>query len=215
MFADLSGYNVAFTARKLQQLSEQELFETIGAPIVEDFVRLDGQPLDPSLPRHLVRRTEWNLWTDEDEEDIRLLDWGESFNLGEEPEPTKLAQPSDSIAPETIFTNRVDYRADLWRAGITVSPQYALIADCNLLRYYQIFTIIFGGRPFCAPPKHGEHYRLVRQMINFVEDLPEEWKEAWLQMKEEFPDREDKSSGKSGSDNTAPWHPHSYDELVG
>lgn len=96
--------------------------EILGAPIINDVVRLDGQPLDPSLPRHLVRLTNWNLWVDKDEEDIRLLDWGECFTQGEEPEPARLSQPGDSVAPETIFTDKVDHRADLWRAGITVSP---------------------------------------------------------------------------------------------
>ncbi|KAF4768961.1 hypothetical protein N7455_008914 [Penicillium solitum] len=32
-------------------------------------------------------------------------------------QPEKLAQPSILRVPETIFTDRFDYRLDLWRAG--------------------------------------------------------------------------------------------------
>jgi hypothetical protein len=66
-----------------------------------------------------VRKAGWDDWIDEDDEDIRLIDWGETFVHGAE--PTKLAQPADLRAPEIIFGGRFDYRLDLWRVGCTVS----------------------------------------------------------------------------------------------
>lgn len=39
--------------------------------------------------------------------------------MGKEPE--KITQPGSLQAPETILGDRVDYRLDLWRAGILVS----------------------------------------------------------------------------------------------
>lgn len=39
-----------------------------------------------------------------------------------------------------------------------------------------------GYKPFMA---YREDAFLVSQMIGFVEDLPEEWKEKWLKMKED------------------------------
>lgn len=80
--------------------------------------RLDGTPLDESLPTQLVKAVEWAEWVDEDEENIRLLDIGESFLQGEEPE--RLPQPVMLKAPETILTNMFDYRIDLWRVGYLV-----------------------------------------------------------------------------------------------
>lgn len=59
------------------------------------------------------------MWVDEDDEDIRLIDWGEAFAQGAE--PTKLGQPFGLNAPETIFTSRIDSRVDLWSAGCIVS----------------------------------------------------------------------------------------------
>jgi serine/threonine-protein kinase SRPK3 len=74
--------------------------------------------LDPGVPKELIKNAGWDEWIDEDDEDIRLIDWGEAFVQGAE--PSKLAQPGGLNAPETIFTNRFDYRIDLWRAGCTV-----------------------------------------------------------------------------------------------
>ena len=60
----------------------------------------------------------WDNWTDEDEENLRVIDFGEAFLQGTE--PRMLAQPDTLRAPETIFTAKFDYRLDLWRAGIVV-----------------------------------------------------------------------------------------------
>lgn len=43
--------------------------------------------------------------------------------------------------------------------------------------------MIFGHRPFGA--YDGDAF-LVSQMIHFVEGLPDEWKEKWLEIKEEY-----------------------------
>ncbi|OQE60814.1 hypothetical protein PENNAL_c0090G10877 [Penicillium nalgiovense] len=47
------------------------------------------------LPTQLVKAAEWIEWIDEVDEDIRLLDFGESFLQGQEPQ--KLAQPGCMI----------------------------------------------------------------------------------------------------------------------
>lgn len=77
------------------------------------------------MPTQLVKAAEWDEWIDEDDEEIRLLDFGESFFQGEEPK--KLAQPSSLRVPETIFTNFFDYRVDLWRAGCMVCQHISLL----------------------------------------------------------------------------------------
>lgn len=99
-------------------MPEKELFEILGAPESEDLVRVDGQPLTPGVPRQLVKAAGWDNWIDEDDEDIRVIDFGEVFIQGSQPD--SLAQPPDLRAPETIFTDQFDHRLDLWRAGVTV-----------------------------------------------------------------------------------------------
>ena len=78
------------------------------------------------MPTQLVKAAAWDTWIDEDEEDLRIIDFGETFNQGSE--PVKLAQPGPLRAPETIFEDKFDYRLDLWRAGIVVSR------SCSALR---------------------------------------------------------------------------------
>lgn len=88
-------------------------------PESEVLARLDGKLLGKSLPKHIVKATEWNDWIDEDDEDLRILDLGEGFLQGDE--PSALAQPGPLRVPEIIFEERFDHRIDLWRAGCMVS----------------------------------------------------------------------------------------------
>jgi hypothetical protein len=101
-------------------------------------IREDGQPVDHRFPKHIVRQAECDHWMDEDKEDIRLIDWDEIFRTGQEPE--RLAQPADCKAPETtgIFTDHLDYRTDLWRAGIVVRLCFGFLYDLDMLTRFQI-----------------------------------------------------------------------------
>lgn len=114
----MNAGNIAFTCKNLQNATEKELFQVIGPPAVEPLARLDGMPLDKSLPTQLIKPAQWVDWIDEDEEDIRLFDIGEGFPHGQNPE--RLFQPYLLRAPETIFTDDFDYRVDLWRIGCMV-----------------------------------------------------------------------------------------------
>ncbi|KAB8217158.1 hypothetical protein BDV33DRAFT_193808 [Aspergillus novoparasiticus] len=120
---------------------------------------VDGAPLQNGLPTQLVKAAEWVEWVDEDDEEIRLLDVGESFLQGEEPKV--LAQPGTLRVPETIFTDRFDYRVDLWRAGCMIYP------------------FVFTTYPFWYL---GEDEVLVFQMIRLVESLPAKWQPQWNSM---------------------------------
>ena len=99
-------------------MNKEDLFDVLGTPELEELARLDGKPLEDSLPRQLVKTAGWDNWIDEDEEDLRIIDFGEAFLHGAE--PTRLAQPDTLRAPETIFTDNFDCRLDLWRVGIVV-----------------------------------------------------------------------------------------------
>ncbi|OJJ72713.1 hypothetical protein ASPBRDRAFT_65046 [Aspergillus brasiliensis CBS 101740] len=152
--ADISGGNIAFTCSNPSHATKDELFEVLGSPEVEDLVRLDGQPLSQGLPKQII---------DEDEEDLRILDFGEAFLQGNE--PRVLAQPGQLRVPELIFTDCFDYRVDLWRAGC------------------MIHAFIFGSYPF---QYLGEDEVLVLQMIGFVGKLPKDWQPIWERMKSNF-----------------------------
>ncbi|KAK2590413.1 hypothetical protein QQS21_011900 [Conoideocrella luteorostrata] len=153
---DLSGANVVFAASKLSHLSQDALFDIVGHPESVALVRIDGGPLSDGMPKQLIRNISWAEWVDEDEEDIRLIDWGEAFKHGKE--PARLAQPRDLKAPEIIFTGHFDYRVDLWRVGC------------------MIYTLLFAARPF---QYLDDDAVLIAQMIGFVEELPQQWRQEW------------------------------------
>ncbi|KAJ6027408.1 uncharacterized protein N7446_003998 [Penicillium canescens] len=157
---DISGRNIAFSCTHLSNVTEEELFNVLGFPEIEPLARIDGMPLENGLPNQLIGAAEWVEWIDEDDEDIRLLDIGESFLQGEEPK--KLAQPGTLRVPETIFMDRFDYRVDLWRTGC------------------MIYLFLFATYPFWYL---GEDEVLILQMIGFVEKLPTEWESRWKSMK--------------------------------
>ena len=110
--------NLGFTCPRLAHLPQEDPFEVLGIPEFEALARVDGQQLQPGVPKQLVKKADWENWIDEDDEDIRLIDFGEAFVQGLKPD--SLAQPADLRAPETNFTDCFDHRLDLWRAGITV-----------------------------------------------------------------------------------------------
>ena len=116
--ADISSRNIAFTCGQLSQATKEDLFSVLGQPEVDNLIRLDGQPINNNLPKQIVNVATWGDWTEGYEEDLRVIDFGEAFMHGEEPE--RLAQPGALRVPESIFTDTLDYRLDLWRTGIVV-----------------------------------------------------------------------------------------------
>ncbi|KAF2666344.1 hypothetical protein BT63DRAFT_416729 [Microthyrium microscopicum] len=100
---------------------KKEDSQIIGQPNLEELIRLDGKPIDPSMPEQLIEAAGWNDWLDEDDEDIRLIDFTQTFAHGNE--PAELSQLPGLECPETIFTDSFDYRVNLWRVGYTELPE--------------------------------------------------------------------------------------------
>lgn len=133
MCLDVSARNIAFTSSCFKDCSEERLAEILGLPKTEELRPVDGEPLKAGLPKYIVQSTLWEDWLEEDDEDIRLIDWGEAFSRGAE--PVKIAQPFGLNAPETVFTPRIDYRIDLWRAGWIVSTDTSVSKSQRLIKF--------------------------------------------------------------------------------
>ncbi|OBT78603.1 CMGC/SRPK protein kinase [Pseudogymnoascus sp. 05NY08] len=160
---DVSTKNMAFKAEHLSNMTKEELFEVIGAPSIGNVARVDGQPLADGIPHYLVGSATWDGWDTDGEDEFRLLDFGECFVLGREPEI--ITQPGGLMPPETVLTEVYDYKVDLWRVGIA------------------IYSFVFGGLPFYCI---GDRDNLVIQMIEFVGDLPPEWKPSFNHLRIDF-----------------------------
>lgn len=117
--ADINVANVVLSCPKLAAMDEDEIWDVIGGGYTDEVTRIDGQPLESRLPGEYTQSANWEGWDDQSNSDLRLLDFGESFLQGAEPE--MIGQPPDLRIPEIIFTKRFDYRVDLWCTGAVVS----------------------------------------------------------------------------------------------
>jgi serine/threonine-protein kinase SRPK3 len=115
---------MAFTADRLSHMTKESLFEVLGLPYSEELTRSDGNPIVAGIPKYIVKSATWDGWVNNDKDNFRLLDFGESFVQGEEPEI--ITQPAALMGPETILTEVFDYKLDLWRVGLAVSLTFLI-----------------------------------------------------------------------------------------
>lgn len=114
---DISPSNLAFTCN-FAVGDDEDLWLMMGSePTVAEY---DGKkPRSHHLPRQLVASAKWPGWYDSPDDNLCLIDFGESFPINET--RTDLAQPFNLRPPETFFIKSFDYRHDFWRAGCVVS----------------------------------------------------------------------------------------------
>lgn len=121
---DIKGTRIVFTCSSLQNASRRRLFKVLGTPETRRQIRVDGKPLDHGLPSQLIKTAKWNGWRHENVEDIRLINFVESFRQGEEPDYKTICKappiPGSLLPPEIIFTYRYDHLIDMWRVGCVV-----------------------------------------------------------------------------------------------
>ena len=121
---DIRANNIVFTANKLSKLDKKGLFEIIGEPSAEKVTAINGAALMTGQPSQLFKAATWERWDDNDEEDIELIDFGQSFPRAD-PRPDDVYHTPDYRAPETVLNEDFDWRIDLWSVGITVSGMCA------------------------------------------------------------------------------------------
>jgi serine/threonine-protein kinase SRPK3 len=168
-------------------MNENQLIEELGSFDTEPLkIRAGKGLLGPGKPRELTETATWDGWGNEDQTDICLLDFGESFFHAVD--PCHISQLSRQKVPESIFENCLDYKADLWRAGIIVRNLRFLFSwvrgddNCLPTTSRQIYSLVFNIGPFFA--LSGDH-ALVLDMIGFVEKLPLHWHHHWVKMRKD------------------------------
>ncbi|KAF2257428.1 kinase-like protein [Trematosphaeria pertusa] len=157
---DLHTRNLIFTIPPIHSLREEEFFQKLGKPETGLLRRNDGKPLEPGMPKYLVRPTSYPAVLSSFHP-IKIVDFGESFLSNDIPDT--LHTPLPVRAPEIIFGDKLDHRVDLWSMG------------CML------FELVVGQPPFDSFMTTPTI--LARQMLEMVSDeLPERWQETWRAM---------------------------------
>lgn len=168
---DISAGNVAFTCNSLLNDEDDDLLD----PLSEVYVAhpWPDKPLpSPHLPRQLVRTAKWNLWEDETDEDVRLVDWGSAFPAGGTVPAEALAQPIDLRSPETFFVGSCDRRHDAWRAGCVM------------------FVLFYQQSPFWVFSADSHFY--LGRVIRKVGPAPESWRPRLAELRKDstYPGRD-------------------------
>lgn len=123
------------------------------------------KPLPSPHLKQLVQTARWNMWEDETEEDIRLVDWGSAFPVGETVPVEVMAQPIDLRSPETFFVGKFDHRHDIWRTGCVM------------------FILFYQRLPFFVFLADSHFY--LRRMIRKLGPLPEHWLPKFKELRKE------------------------------
>jgi serine/threonine-protein kinase SRPK3 len=110
---------LAFVIPSLHTLTETELLQKLQSPEIAPVVRKDGAPLETGVPAYLVRPTSYPADVSLRQQQIKIIDFGESFLSDDLPET--LHTPLCVRAPEVMFGEKLDHRVDLWSAGCLVS----------------------------------------------------------------------------------------------
>lgn len=117
---DVHTRNVVLKDTQSGVISERELIDRLGPPETREVTRDDGRPLEPGIPSYLVWPVSLKMATKSNQKpEVRVVDFGEAFTPPDKPET--LRTPLALRAPEVLFEDKWDHRADLWSAACLVS----------------------------------------------------------------------------------------------
>lgn len=177
-----SSVNIAFTSdihvgnillrlpADMDQLSIEQLYEKYGPPAPEPVVRLDGQPLPPSVPSSVAPPIWLGKASEEftsSESRVLLADFGEAYRPSSEPRYSSHAHPS-FVPPEVRFEPEIglSFPADIWTLACSI-------------------WIILGQRPLfediLATPDD-----ITAEQVDTLGDLPLQWQKKWAVRHEYF-----------------------------
>lgn len=147
----------------LDHLSVEQLYEEFGSPEPEPVVRVDGQPLSPSVPSHVyppIWLGKSGLEVTLPEAKLVLADFGTAFRPTDESRfesytPLQIRPPEARFEPTTALS----YASDIWSHGCVI-------------------WAILGVRPFLDNWLFGPDDATADQ-VDALGSMPDEWWEIW------------------------------------
>jgi len=162
------------------QLSIEQLYEKYGSPASESVVRLDGQPLEPSVPSSAVPPIWLGKASEEfspSESKVLLSDFGEAYRPLTEHRCGSHA-PLSCVPPEARFEPErgLSFSSDIWTLACSI-------------------WIILGQRPLfediLATPDD-----ITAEQVDTRGKLPQEWWEKWEARHEYFDESGEPNQGR-------------------
>lgn len=118
---DIHTRNVTLAISHIHSMSEQEFMGALGILKTGEVVHKDGLPLESHVPSYQVYSSTYSKGLIVDALRIpvvKIVDFGESFLCTQA--PATLHTPLALRAPEVLFGDKIDHRADLWSLGCLV-----------------------------------------------------------------------------------------------
>lgn len=104
-----------FSPPDFNSKDDYELLRAMGAPESRAVSRSNGGPLEPGMPRYIVRPADDLSMT---LDSVKIIDYGESF-FDSDP-PKTLHTPLAVRAPEVLVGAEITKSVDLWGMGCLV-----------------------------------------------------------------------------------------------
>lgn len=86
-------------------------------------IRTDGGEHEAGVPRYTVQPVSFPVTEETLDAPVKIIDFGESFIIGDVPFPKTLHTPMEVRAPEVVLGVEFGLEADVWSAGCLVSSR--------------------------------------------------------------------------------------------
>lgn len=153
--------NVLLKLASIDNLSEDDIYRCLGAPVKEDLFRLTDSEYPDSAPQYVVACAELTkLDPDLLNGDITIIDFGESFKQ-EFPPADGVGTPAGYRAPELFFDDAPSTHSDIWALACT------------------LFEIRAGSQLFAG--YFGSEDEALENIVKTLGNFPESWHSRWIQ----------------------------------
>ncbi|KAI0785254.1 kinase-like domain-containing protein [Abortiporus biennis] len=168
---DLTTSNVLFQfSESVKQWSDDQLYSLLGEPETDMIATIDGSPPGSHAPTEIIAPID-NASLSPLQEDITMIDFGQSFSLDNPPEGYMPATTIHYASPEARFESRISLSSDIWALACTV------------------FEIRAGSPLF--EPFLGSEVDILRQTVQMLGKLPEPWWNTFEERRMWFEDNGD------------------------
>ncbi|KAF8887120.1 kinase-like protein [Infundibulicybe gibba] len=146
---------------KALQWSDDDVYQELGDPEMEEVVRRDKSIPDSYAPSNVVAPIEMSRLASPSflKEDLLLIDFGQSFVVDQMKAQHEPATPLHYLSPEAFFDMKLSFASDVWALACTI---FEIRAGCPL------FDSLFGSEAL-----------VLKQVVETLGRFPEPWWSRW------------------------------------